>query len=483
LSPPAIARRAKDRYRAASPAVRAALWFTVAAMLTKGVATLTTPIFTRIMSTDQFGVYSVYRSWLEILGIVTTLRLSGAVFNKGMAKYPEDREGFTVTMQTITTVMVLLFAAVCAIFPAPVRSITGLSGIMIVAMLVELLFAPGVAFWTLRQRYDHRYRAVVLVSLTTSLGVALLGVLAVVLSADKATSRIIAGALVQGTVGIVIYYSNVRSAGRLLDRGYARFALAFNLPLISHYVSMYALDQLDRIMIGQLVGLSAVAVYTVGYTVGSSIGLFGDSMSGALIPWLYQRLQSGEVDRVGHRLTQVFGLYAVIAIAVAAIAPEFVALLGGLEYAGAAYVVPPVVVGAFFMFVYTVCGNMEIYYDANRMMILGSTIAAAANVVLNLLLIPRYGYLAAAYTTLLCYAALAIGHVVYLRRVSIARSERSPFPGRGLLLIAVTLVLVVAVLICMYTHPVIRYALFGVIAIAMVWKRDWVGAVLSGRVR
>ena len=64
---------------------------------------VTTPIFTRILPTEEFGIFNTFQSWNMILTILVTLRLDYGVFNKGMSKYAEHREDYTATMQCLTT--------------------------------------------------------------------------------------------------------------------------------------------------------------------------------------------------------------------------------------------------------------------------------------------------------------------------------------------------------------------------------------------
>lgn len=57
------------------------------------------------MTTEQYGQFNVYNSWLQIFTIITTLRLNYAVFNKGMSKYKDDRDAYTSTMQSLTFII------------------------------------------------------------------------------------------------------------------------------------------------------------------------------------------------------------------------------------------------------------------------------------------------------------------------------------------------------------------------------------------
>ncbi len=461
--------------------VRAALWFTVAGVALKGMATITTPIFTRLMTTDQFGLYSLTRSWMQILAVVTTLSLASGVFSKGMSKYPKGRDAYTATMQTVTTALVLLFFVAYAVFHNWIDAFTGLSTLIVIAVFAELLFTNPVTFWMARERYDFRYKRVVLVTLLIAGGVSILSVVAVLLADDKGTARVVAGALVPVAVGAFIYIGNLKRAGTAYVRKYATFALLFNLGLIPHYLSMYVLDQLDRIMIAQLIGLSAVGVYSVGYTVGIAIRVTTDSILSALIPWQYRLLESGNLRSVERRLMQIFGLYALLILVFVGFAPELVAVLGGDDYSGALYVIPPVAVSTFFIFAYIIFGNIEIYYDAKKMMMYASPVAAVVNVTLNYAFIPRFGYVAAAYTTLACYAGLAVAHYIYMTRVVASRENAGRLFGTGrLLLVTIALLGGSALLVATYPAGVLRFGIMlGVIAVVIAKRQQLVSMFKS----
>ena len=90
------------KYQELSVVVKASFWFTVCNILQKGINMLTVPIFTRMMSIEEYGVYSVFQSWYNILIIVITLNLFAGVLNKGMVKYENDRWGFLSSIQTLS---------------------------------------------------------------------------------------------------------------------------------------------------------------------------------------------------------------------------------------------------------------------------------------------------------------------------------------------------------------------------------------------
>ena len=103
-----------SKYRSLSVQAKAALWFTICSFLQKGISLITVPIFTRLMSTEEYGTYTVYLSWLQILTIMTSLYLFNGVYDNAMAKYEKQRDEYTSAMQGLTLVITgAVFALYC----------------------------------------------------------------------------------------------------------------------------------------------------------------------------------------------------------------------------------------------------------------------------------------------------------------------------------------------------------------------------------
>ena len=70
-----------NKYKEMSVPIKAALWFTVCSFLQRGVSMITTPIFTRMLSTEEYGLYSTYLSWENVLLMVVSLCLYKSIMN------------------------------------------------------------------------------------------------------------------------------------------------------------------------------------------------------------------------------------------------------------------------------------------------------------------------------------------------------------------------------------------------------------------
>lgn len=461
------------KYNSIPIAAKATLWFIFCSTLQKCISLITTPIFTRIMSTEQYGQFSVYNSWLQIFTIITTLRLNYAVFNKGMSKYKDDRDGYTSTMQSLTFMITGAVFVIYLAFHNQINALTELSTFIMVAMFLELLVTPAIDFWTIRKRYEYIYKPVVLRTIIMAILNAVIGVVAVFLSEEKGYARILTCILVNICFGLVLFVYNLKKGKILFKKEYAKFALAFNLPLLLHYISQYVLDQFDRVMIQKMVGIAAAGIYSVAYNAGMLMKIVTQSINNALVPWQYEQLEKKKFKQLDDILFMIFMVVAGCALLFSLFAPEIMMILADEKYHEAIYAIPPVALGTLFSFMYTTFANVEFFYDQNKFTMYISLVGAALNVFLNYICIKLFGYIAAAYTTLFCYIIFAYSHYIYMTKsVKKALNITKVFNTKRLILLSVAVLLCGLIIIFFYNTIIIRYIINAVIILALFFNRN-----------
>ena len=77
----------KKQFEELSTQMKATLAFMMCSFFQRGISILTTPIFTRLLTANEYGFYSIFNSWLEIISVFTTLKLAGSVFMQALVKY------------------------------------------------------------------------------------------------------------------------------------------------------------------------------------------------------------------------------------------------------------------------------------------------------------------------------------------------------------------------------------------------------------
>lgn len=470
-----------NKYKNFPVQVRASFWFLICSFLQKGISVITTPIFTRLLTTAEYGQYSVFDSWLKIVTIFVSLHLYSGVYIQGLVKFSEDRRRYSSSLQGLTLALCAGWTVIYLLFSDYWNNLFTLTTVQMLAMLVMIWATSAFNLWSGEQRVEYRYQRLVIATLVISLAKPVVGILFVKHAADKVTARILGLALVE-LVGYVGFFIAQMARGRqFYSWKYWRHALLFNLPLIPHYLSQTVLNSADRIMIRDMIGSSEAGIYSLAYSISQIMVLFNTALSHTLSPWIYQKIKANRAEDISKIAYLCMGTIAIINLALIAVAPEMVTIFAPASYHEAIWVIPPVAMSVLFMFSYDLFAKFEFYYEKTRFIMVASVFGAALNVILNYIFIRIYGYYAAAYTTLFCYIVYVTAHYFFMRRVcnrymggvvvykpSVLLLIYGGFLGAGFLLMFT------------YNYPVVRYAIIAVALIVIIIRRRDV-ARIAGR--
>lgn len=463
----------RNIYSKFSAPVKASLWFTVCSIVQKGITLLSTPIFTRLLTTEQYGEYSLYQSWYAIISIFATLNLSAGVLFNGLTKYEDDRNRIISSFQGLSTTVTGILFLVYLTFKDYWNSLLGLSTLFMVAMFVELLVVPAYAFWAVKQRYDYKYKVLIILTISVALISPLLGVIAVLNTSYKAEARILTYVVVQVFQGAFFYVYNMKKGKFFFKREYWKFALKFNLPLIPHYLSMTILNQADRIMISRMIGTEEAAIYSVAYQISMMMTIVTTAINNSFVPYTYKEMKSkhyGSIKKNSNMLLILIGIACIVAMC---FGPEIIKIFAAKEYYDAIWVIPPVAASVYFIFVYSLFANIEFYFEQTRFMMVASCSGAAANLLLNYIFIPKYGYYAAGYTTLACYILFSFAHYYFHKKVLSKHSEIGViYNTKFIFCFSLILCLFMIFMPMVYGYMFVRYGMLCVIAIGLTIKRD-----------
>lgn len=461
-------KRLLRKYQSLSLPVKASMWYVVCSVLQKGISLVTTPIFTRILSTEEYGTISLYNSWDSILTIFATLYLYQGVYNNGMVKYKQNRDQYNVSMQTTTSVLTILLGLVYICNTKFWNGILGLNTQLVIMMLTSIFFTAAVSFWSIRNRYEFKYKPVVSLTLITSVLAAILGIVFVLNGQGRAEEKIFGTVIVQVVFYGIIYIINIIHGKCLVKREYVKYALSFNIPLLPHYLSTVILNQSDRIMINYFNGKSAAGIYGLAYQGAMLMTIFTTSINNSFAPWMYGEMDRKDYSKIGKSAIQIIIIVGIMCTAVALFAPEMIAILGSSAYADAVWVVPPVAMSVLFIFVYCCFANIEFFYEKKKMILVGSIFSAVTNIVLNLIFIPIFGFVAAGYTTLASYILFTIFHYFSMKITCKENNVNNPYNGKLIVIICAAFVLASLACNLLYLNSVVRYSVILVAAVLCV---------------
>ena len=396
-------------------ALKSGVWYTATNFIMKGIGFITTPIFTRVLSHEEFGLYSNYASWLHTFTMFATLYLV-STFISARFDFEDDFDGYISSMLSLSTISVLLWLILVNLFPIWFSAVTGVELKYLNIMMLYLLFASAIDMFQTRERYYFEYKTSVFISLFLSVFSSALAVLLIMYTDNKLQGRIIGFAIPYFLVGLILYIV-IFWRGKKININYWKYALPICLPFIPHLLSLTLLNSMDKIMITRICGPGQNALYSLAYSCGAVITILITSLNKAFAPWLGEQLHNNSFEMIKTVSIRYVSIFVFMTCGIMLIVPEFLLIMGGQSYREAIYAMPPIAFGCVCQFIYTMHVNIEQFKKKTIGMALASISAAGINFLLNSIFIPKYGYIAAAYTTLISFLWLMLIHMFLVFRI------------------------------------------------------------------
>lgn len=474
----------KDKYSTLSAPIKASLWYTICNVLNKGISLFATPIFTRILTEEQFGTFAIFQSWYNIIIIFTSLNIFMGGYQKGLLLYKNDVARFTSSQLSLISIITLSFLVIYILNIDFWTTVLELSPHLMVAMFIELLTMPALSFWSAKERFDFKYKKYVLISVLMNIFSLVLGVLAVLNTSHKIEARVFSDVFAKAIFAGPLFVFLMMKGKVFFDQKYWKYALRFNLPLIPHYLSNYVLGQSDRLMIGRMVGNSQAAYYSVTYTISTMMMLIVTAINNSLTPYIYKEINTAEMNRQSNEdvvkkvrmiTTPLFLLIALLCVVIMAFAPEVILIFAGENYTEATYVIPPIAVSVFFIYLYSMFSTIEYYYQKTAQIAVATTISAVLNLFLNYVFINLYGYYAAGYTTLICYVCLSVMHYIFYKKILKKKMNNIDdiYNIKAVLMISGSILIVMFIMIFTYKYTFVRYGIISIVAVLVIWKKNY----------
>lgn len=452
---------------------KASLWYTICNILQRGISFIIIPVYVRVLTAAEYGKYSVFQSWKEILVIFATLNLYCGVFTKAMVDYEDDRERYTSSMQGLSTLLTSGLLLVYLVARNFWNRFFEMDTITMLLLFAYFIFYPAFTFWSVRQRVEYKYAKMVLVTLIASVITPVISIFLLLVTDLRENAVIWGFLLVQCVVGGFFYIMQFVKGKVFCIEEYWSKALKFNIPLIPHYLSLVVLGQADRIMIQNYCGSDKAGIYNLAYQVSMIMNVFVSAINNSLVPWSYEKLKTKQYKVIKEISEKLCLLVAVMTACVIIVAPEIIMILGTEEYKEAVFVIPAVAISVYFTFCYGLFSTVEFYYSATKFVMVASVIGALLNVVLNAIFIPIFGFIAAGYTTLVCYLVFMIMHYLFMRKICKREIKGEQIYDLRFVVISSGIICLCGLACVMvYDIWVIRYCIIALAVVVVALKKD-----------
>ena len=424
---------------------KASAWYIGSSVLAKGISALVTPIFTRLLTPEEYGLYPLYLSWLSVFTILISLELAGGVMYRGLQKFENNKDEFISASFGLFLCVFVVSCSLYFAFSSFINSVTRLGTFVTFLMLCTIFSNTVTGFYTAKAKYEYKYMRATLINLISSLASPLLSVALIFLSYYKSEARIIASSFVLIFIAVYALSSMLKSSKTLYQKDVWFFLLRFNLPLLPHYLALGLILRSGELVIGRAYGTEALGKYSVATSIGMALTVITGGLLSALSPWILRRIKSSENERIQDLLLLLTKGLCILTLVLLAASPELLSILTPPAFHSVLIAVFPIALSVIPIFLSNVLTSSEAYFEKSYLTALPSLISAAISILLSLLVLPKVDYRFAGVFVLISYLILAVLNTLLYKRLS------------GELLIKVKPTLTVFALTVLYSIPLLLF--------------------------
>lgn len=397
--------------------LKAASWYTIGNILIKGVSFFVLPIFTSLMSTTDYGIYSIYISYLSIFEVIILLGMSSTI---NIAKYDKEID-FEKYLSTILCVPILIM--IITAFVANIYMVSGHGLFSMNQSLWNYLFISATtisisniicARLVIEGEYKV-YMAYSMLAVLSNVGISLL-LCYTIFAHDKVYMARVWGNLISNVLSMIflLYATKVKFN---FDKNYFRKGLSWGLPLLFHTLATVVLTQSDRIVIKYIKGYSVTGIYSVAVTIIAIPMVLQSSLCSAWTPWFYEKLNQKDYVSIKKLNDKYIFLFCVIIAAFILVCPEIIHIFTNRNYWDSVYSLIPLSISVFGEMLYSIPVGIEYYNKKTNYIMVGTVMTTILNIALDVLFVLTWGYIGAAYATAISKLILFAFHWLFSRKI------------------------------------------------------------------
>lgn len=365
----------------------------------KVISFLAIPILTRLLSPADYGIVQVFNSYVGILAIVLPLYTFSAI---GRYYYEEkdDFGEFLGCSLIMTGTIVLFFSIVVMFYRENFQNLLNLQEnlvpLLLWATLIDILTSVYLQI-TVPRKKSVEY-SLVNISLAI-LGVSLSIYLILHMTATRYMGRIY-GQLIAGTLISIFYIYRISQLTKFKCYWkHIKYIVSFSIPLMFFPLGNYVLGYVDRIMINKIVDSASAGLYSAGYNIALLVVSVSSALLMSFAPYWMKNRNANNFEKNNYLVKNIFKIVIASSFALILFSNEIVVVMLPSNYSSAVSVIPVVAIGYVFWAMFNIYAWHIGYIKKNMYISLAAVLGGILNIIMNLIYIPQYGYIAGAYTT------------------------------------------------------------------------------------
>lgn len=372
--------------------------YLLATLATKALAFISIPVYTYLLTVEEYGIYNVFISTTGIATVLLTLNTEVAISRYYFDTNDEyDFKRFVGTSTRLSSTVFVLMSLLLIIFCKPLSNYLGFEIPLTISIIpVSLYSVINSVFQQIYQPMLQSRKIAIVSSVQAYLAFAL-SIVCILLLDEKKYYGLVYGTIIAMLV-LAVYSINQIKAYYIgcWDIKCIKYILSFSLPYLPYSLSGIIIAQFGKLIIGQQHGFESAGVYSFASNIATLMLVVISVAHSAWNPYYFRYMNDKDYYSIDRDYDLIWRITLLCAASLSLFGYEIGALLGQPEYFSGLKLIPVFSLGyCFYQWSYAYMRNVGYAKKTiwNAVVVVTSGVA---NLLLNALLIGPLGDLGVA---------------------------------------------------------------------------------------
>lgn len=393
-------------------------YYIIGSFFVQGLSFITLPIFSNILSPKDFGYYASYCFWISILYIFVGVQIYATINNAIIDFEEKNIYGYLSSICSFGILSFFLVLLLVCIGQSWISKLFELNVNILIIGVIQALFNFFVVTLTSLYRVLCKPLGYLIFSIIVAfLDISLSILIIVFIQQDKYMGRIYGSLISFILVGAIAVFNIYKKGKEYFNVNFIKYGLSISVPLVIHSLASVMMTRIDQFMILKFISVTESGIYAFGSNFGHIIYVLYTASNYAFTPWYFKMLNAVETEKINIKIKKyIFYVISVLSIVILVL-PEIIKLMSNHWYYSAIYFAPLIAVGFCINFLYTFFVNFETYKKQTKYIAIGTVMTSTANVILNIVFIPKYHAVGAAVATLISCLLQFVFHSIISKKI------------------------------------------------------------------
>jgi O-antigen/teichoic acid export membrane protein len=380
------------------------LIYTVSGFLLKGISFILLPIYTRVLSPEDYGLIDLLATLFSLLSVTVCLEITQAVGRYLPDAKDNEDESLAISRTGIWFSIIMNFVFMFFFILSSERLSVLILGSNNYQLLIKLtginLFIYGVFYAIQNQiRWQLMSKANATLSFVSAI-ITISSTIYYVIYLKMAANGVILGQISGSLCGLIFSFRFVKNIWRPYINGrILRQMLLYSYPLVFSSLGVILTQYTDRISLNYFLGLTEVGIYGLAFRICNTIDLVFIGIKAGLTPLIFNYYKDVNTpSKIAFIFRYFFSISILLVLVLSCFSDIIISFFAPIAYYNAAYVMPYILFSIIFNGAYLFSPGLSLNGKTKVITFL-NLFALFINLILNIILLPIIGFIGAGIAT------------------------------------------------------------------------------------